>query len=152
MMPDKFFHVTWDMFHHDTKILAAKLKGRQEWQGLVAVTRGGLVPASILAQELDLRWVDTICIASYSQDKTADDINVMKTIQSKGKGLIVIDDLVDSGRTFHWIQRTLPEAYFTAVYAKPEGCHTLSQIEDAVAIDQDRWIVFPWEEQIQEAV
>ena len=151
-MQDKFFHVSWDKIHQDAKGLAAKLKGRQEWQGLVAVTRGGLVPASILAQELDLRWVDTICIASYSQDKEAADINVMKSIPGNGKGLIVIDDLVDSGRTFHWIQKRLPEAYFTAVYAKPEGCHTLSQLDDAIAIDQDQWIVFPWEDQLQQAV
>ncbi|MGI4852026.1 MAG: xanthine phosphoribosyltransferase [Janthinobacterium lividum] len=151
-MQDKFFHVSWDKIHQDAKVLSAKLKGRQEWQGLVAVTRGGLVPASILAQELDLRWVDTICIASYSQDKEAADMNVMKSIQGNGKGLIVIDDLVDSGRTFHWIQKRLPEAYFTAVYAKPEGCHTLSQPDDAVTIDQDQWIVFPWEDQLQQAV
>ena len=70
-MQDKSFHITWDMFHRDTKALAGKLKDRQTWQGLVAVTRGGLAPALILAQEIDLRWVDTICIASYSQDNTA---------------------------------------------------------------------------------
>jgi len=37
--------------------------------GMVAITRGGLVPAAIVARELDMRIIDTFCVASYAREK-----------------------------------------------------------------------------------
>jgi hypothetical protein len=39
---------------------------RARWKSVVAITRGGLVPAAIVARELNIRTVDTICVKSYA--------------------------------------------------------------------------------------
>ena len=44
--------VTWAEVHRDTRILVRRLMGKGPWQGIVALTRGGLVPAAIVAREM----------------------------------------------------------------------------------------------------
>ena len=51
----KAFPVSWDQFHRDARALAWRLASSGPFTGLVAITRGGLVPAAIIARELDLR-------------------------------------------------------------------------------------------------
>ncbi|MCL2452617.1 MAG: xanthine phosphoribosyltransferase, partial [Alphaproteobacteria bacterium] len=62
---EKAFHVSWDQFHRDARALAWRLATGERFAGMVAIARGGLVPAAIVARELDLRIIDTFCIASY---------------------------------------------------------------------------------------
>ena len=64
-MSEKYI-VTWDMLQIYTRKLASRLFKINSWDGIIAVSRGGLVPASLLARELGIRYVDTICIASYN--------------------------------------------------------------------------------------
>ena len=52
---DKAFPVSWDQFHRDARVLAWRLNGAGPFQALAAVTRGGLVPAAIVARELGIR-------------------------------------------------------------------------------------------------
>ena len=61
----KAFPVSWDQFHRDARALAWRLASSGPFEGIVAVTRGGLVPAAIIARELELRIIETVCIASY---------------------------------------------------------------------------------------
>ena len=42
------------------------------WRAVVAITRGGMAPAMIVARELDIRTVDTISVKSYDWQKQAD--------------------------------------------------------------------------------
>ncbi|MBY0429163.1 MAG: xanthine phosphoribosyltransferase, partial [Alphaproteobacteria bacterium] len=69
----KPFPVTWDELHRYSKALAWRLHGAlpegTQWKGIIAVTRGGLVPAGIIARELEIRVVETICISSYDHQK-----------------------------------------------------------------------------------
>ena len=61
------FPVSWDQLHRDSKALAWRLidKG-QSWDKIIAIVRGGLVPAAIIARELDIHYVDTVCVSSYT--------------------------------------------------------------------------------------
>ena len=68
-MPDKAFPVSWDQFHRDARALAWRLNGAGPFQAIVTVTRGGLVPAAIVARELDVRVIETICVASYDHTR-----------------------------------------------------------------------------------
>ena len=63
--PEKSFPVSWEELHRTSKALAWRLLDMKPFKGIVAVTRGGLVPAAIVARELDLRLIETACIASY---------------------------------------------------------------------------------------
>ena len=69
-MGQKYFSVSWDEFHRDSRALVWKLaelpnSKAKSWKGLVAVTRGGMVPAAIVARELEIRLIETVCISSY---------------------------------------------------------------------------------------
>ncbi len=137
------YPVSWDQFHRDCKALAWRLLEQGPFRGIVAVTRGGLVPAAIIARELDIRFIDTVCIASYEQEKTQGSMNLIKGIESDGEGLLVIDDLVDTGETFKAIKAMLPKAHFAAIYAKPKGRPTTHSF--ITEVSQDTWIYFPWD-------
>src|SRR3984893_15334256 len=126
--PEKAFPVSWDQFHRDARALAWRLNGAGPFQPIVTVTRGGLVPAAIVARELDVRLIETICVASYDHVRQGE-LKVLKGVASElikmsgggGKGVLIIDDLVDTGKTARVVRDLLPKAHFATVYAKPMG-------------------------------
>ena len=154
-MNQKLFSVSWDEFHRDSRALVWKLAELEQsrsksWKGLVAITRGGLVPAAIVARELDIRLIETVCIASYS-NKLQDDFKVLKGLDAVGDGQdwLIIDDLVDSGRTAFAIKEMAPKAHLATVYAKPKG-RPLSDTF-VTEVSQNTWILFPWDTQLADS-
>jgi xanthine phosphoribosyltransferase len=140
--PAYTFPVSWEELHRNSRALAWRLLSAGPFTGIVAVTRGGLVPAAIIARELGIRLVDTVCIASYDEMNQGE-IKVLKGIESDGEGLLVIDDLVDTGKTSSVVRAMLPKAYFATIYAKPAG---KPQVDSFVTeVSQDTWILFPWD-------
>jgi xanthine phosphoribosyltransferase len=137
------YHLTWDEFHRDTRALAQQLlaSGKQ-WRGIVAIARGGLIPAAIIARELNIRLVDTLCLASYDHDKQSD-VQILKTVDDDGSDLLLVDDLVDTGVTANIARKLLPHATMAAVYAKPAGMPTSRFWQREFS--QDTWIHFPWD-------
>ena len=121
-MYDKSFPVSWEEVHRNSKALAWRLSEKKPYKGIIAVTRGGLVPAAIVARELDIRLIDTVCVLSYNQ-KNKGEVNVLKEclIAEDGKDWLIIDDLVDTGETIKTIRLKLPNAHYATVYAKPSG-------------------------------
>lgn len=71
--------------------LASRLMPSEQWKGIIAVSRGGLVPGALLARELGIRHVDTVCISSYDHDNQRE-LKVLKRAEGDGEGFIVIDD------------------------------------------------------------
>jgi len=153
------FHVSWDQLHRDARALAWRLDGHGPddggWRAVVGITRGGMAPAMIVARELDIRTVDTISVKSYhagggkadqrreAEVLKAPDANVM----GDGEGILVIDDLVDSGKTLELVRSMYPKAHFACVYAKPEG---EKQADTYItSVSQDTWIFFPWDMALQ---
>ena len=115
----KTYPISWDQLHRDSRALAWRLLSIQRFKGIVAVTRGGLVPAAIIARELELRLVDTVCISSYDWQAQSDEAQILKSIPGSGRDWLIIDDLVDTGKTASIVRDMLPEAHFATVYAKP---------------------------------
>jgi len=138
----KTFPVTWDELHRHARALAWRLLDLGPWQGIVAITRGGLVPAAIVARELDIRLIDTVCIASYD-DRDRGNITVLKRVAGDGAGWLIIDDLVDTGQTARAVREMLPKAHFATVYAKPAGRPLVDTF--ITEVSQDTWILFPWD-------
>ena len=66
----KDYPIAWEELHRNARALAWRLLDHGPWKGIIAITRGGLVPAAIIARELDIRLIDTICISSYDQLET----------------------------------------------------------------------------------
>jgi len=115
-MPKKFY-VSWDNLQREARRLARRQLPVSQWKGIIAVSRGGLVPAALMARELGIRNVETLCISSYDQ--------------------------VDTGTTAKAIRELYPKAKFIAIFAKPMGEALLDDFE--VAIPQDTWIEQPWD-------
>ncbi|VAW24752.1 Xanthine-guanine phosphoribosyltransferase [hydrothermal vent metagenome] len=143
---NKSFPVTWDQFHRDSRALAWRLTEEGPFDSMVAITRGGLVPAAIVARELNIRTVETVCVQSY-QHKNQGDLTVLKSISEtvlRGKGkVLIIDDLVDTGATARVVRAMLPSAHFATVYAKPLGRELVDTF--VTEVSQDTWIYFPWD-------
>jgi xanthine phosphoribosyltransferase len=140
------FPVSWDEFHRDCKALAWRLMEKGPFKGIIAITRGGLVPAGIIARELEIRMIDTVCMASYEGDeqKERGKIQIIKSVNyGDGTGWLVIDDLVDSGETAKKLRETMPKAHYATVYAKPAGKPLVDTF--ITEVSQDTWIYFPWD-------
>ena len=146
---EKSFPVSWDQFHRDARALAWRLAGlRPEWKAIVCITRGGLVPAAIVAREIGTRLIETVCVASYHEYDEQGEMRVLKEIspallEDGGEGILIVDDLTDTGRTAALVRSMLPKAHFAAVYAKPKG---RPQVDTFITeVSQDTWIFFPWD-------
>jgi xanthine phosphoribosyltransferase len=151
---EKGFHVSWDQLHRDARALAWRLDGQGPadtgWRAIVAITRGGMAPAMIVARELDIRVIDTISVKSYNkQDRS--EAKVIKSpdaeLMGDGAGILIIDDLVDSGKTLELVRTLYPKAHFATVYAKPKGRPMVDTF--ITEVSQDTWIFFPWDMALQ---
>ncbi|MEC8109026.1 MAG: xanthine phosphoribosyltransferase [Pseudomonadota bacterium] len=141
---DKAFPVSWEELHRTSKALAWRLLELGPFEGLVAVTRGGLVPTAIVARELEIRLIDTACMASY-QGQARGQVKILKEsgLAGDGKGWLIVDDLVDTGETYKSLRALLPKAHFATVYAKPAGRPLVDTF--VTEVSQDTWIFFPWD-------
>jgi xanthine phosphoribosyltransferase len=146
---DKAFPVSWDQFHRDARALAWRLASSGPFNAIVAITRGGLVPAAIVARELEVRVIETVSIASYHDYKKQGGLKVLKTIAPDVSNLndaakiLIVDDLVDTGATAKLVREMLPKAHFATVYAKPLGRPLVDTF--ITEVSQDTWIYFPWD-------
>lgn len=151
---EKGFHISWDQIHRDSRALAWRLDGKGPqggaWKAVIAITRGGMAPAMIVARELDIRTVDTISVKSYDHQKQSEavilkspDLNLM----GDGEGVLIIDDLVDTGKTLRVVKELFPKAHIATVYAKPEGRPMTDTF--ITEVSQDTWIFFPWDMALQ---
>lgn len=146
--PEKAFPVSWDQFHRDARALAWRLTGQGPFRAIVCITRGGLVPAAIVTRELGIRMIETVCIASYHDYQSQGQLHVIKTVVDHlladgGEGILVIDDLVDTGKTAKVVREMLPRAHIATVYAKPLGRPMVDTF--VTEVSQDTWIYFPWD-------
>jgi len=145
--------ISWVELHRDARYLSEVLHQKGPWKGIIAVTRGGLVPAALVARELDIRLVDTICVTSYDSGSEGEkqagpaqqqgQVKVLKGVPGDGEGYLLIDDLVDTGRTAQAVRRLLPKAYFATLYAKPAGRAIVDTF--VKEFKQTKWIHFPWD-------
>jgi xanthine phosphoribosyltransferase len=147
--PQKAFPVSWDQFHRDARALAWRLAAAGPFDAIVAITRGGLVAAAIVARELGIRLIDTVCVTSYNHTAQGE-ARLLKRASPEipvsgesGKRILIVDDLVDTGNTAKLVRELLPDAHFAAVYAKPMGRPLVDTF--ITEVSQDTWIYFPWD-------
>jgi len=150
---EKGFHVSWDQLHRDARALAWRLQGEapdEGWRAVVAITRGGMAPAMIVARELDIRVVDTISVKSYNH-QTQTEPRVIKSpdmeIVGDGEGVLIVDDLVDTGKTLEVVRERMTKAHVATVYSKPMGRNMVDTY--VTEVSQDTWIFFPWDMALQ---
>ena len=140
--------LTWAQLHQDVRSLAAQLAGKGTFRGIVAVARGGLVPAGILARACNIFLVETVCIRSCEAQIYAPEARVLKAFsQDEGLGWLAVDDMAATGRTAALLRAMLPKAHIAAVYAKEQGMACIDSF--AVMVPRDSWLIFPWDSQFR---
>jgi xanthine phosphoribosyltransferase len=148
--PAKVFPVSWDQFHRDSRALAWRLNGTGPFEAIVCITRGGLVSAAVVARELGIRLIETVCVVSYDHTRQGE-LRVLKGVAPSikalgagdGAGVLIVDDLVDTGQTAKMVRALLPRAHLATVYAKPLGRPLVDTF--VTEVSQDTWIYFPWD-------
>jgi len=137
-------HISWNEFHQDTKLLAEKIKADGEYNKIIAVSRGGLLPAAIVSYELDIRNTHAINISSYDgeQQRQVADVKIDINIGEVDNHTIIIDDLSDTGATIKLLRNLFPNARVATVYAKPSG---INDVDIFAKKMPDKWLVFPWD-------
>ena len=68
-------------------------------------------------------------------------------LMGDGDGILIVDDLVDSGKTLELVREMYPKAHFATVYAKPQGEAMVDTF--ITGVSQDTWIFFPWDMALQ---
>ena len=150
-MATHYYTVTWDQLHRDARALAWRLMALRPLRGIVAVTRGGLIPAAIIARELEVRLVESVSVVTYDEENRGQPmVTKAPTAAGDGEGFLIIDDLVDTGTTARVVRGLLPRAHFACVYAKPAGKVMVDSF--VTEVSQDTWIMFPWDTEPQFAV
>jgi len=141
--------ISWPELHRDARYLSRVLHELGDWKGIIAITRGGLVPAALVARELEIRLIDTVCVVSYGQgdeggaEQKQGALKWLKGVEGDGEGYLLIDDLVDTGRTARAVRERLPKAHFATLYAKPQGRPLVDTF--VKEFKQEKWIYFPWD-------
>jgi xanthine phosphoribosyltransferase len=118
------------------------------WKGIVAITRGGLIPAAIVARELDCRLIESASVITYDEEEIGEPRVAKPPVAAgDGEGWLILDDLVDTGTTARIMRALLPRAHFATVYAKPAGKPMVDTF--VTEVSQDTWILFPWDTEPQ---
>ena len=143
--------ISWPELHRDTRVLCHALMEKEPFKDIIAIARGGMIPAALVARELEIRLIDTICASSYEEAAEGgggaqimrSEVKILKGVDHDGEGYLLIDDLVDTGNTARMIRKLLPKAYFATLYAKPMG----REVVDLCVKEfrQDKWVYFPWD-------
>lgn len=139
--------VSWDEIKRDSTLLAEKLKNEYDVlpSKILAVTRGGLIPAALVTRALGIKDIETIGLESYDDEQGQDEM--VSTLKSAHpdyfENTLVIDDLVDSGKTLEYLRPLTKNCIFATLYAKPDGePHTDCYVR---LFNQETWVDFPWE-------
>jgi xanthine phosphoribosyltransferase len=150
-MATHYYTVTWDQLHRDARALAWRLMALRPLKGIVAVSRGGLIPAAIIARELEVRFIESVSVVTYDEENMGKpEVTKPPTAAGDGDGFLIIDDLVDTGSTARVVRALLPKAHFACVYAKPAGKEMVDSF--VTEVSQDTWIMFPWDTEPQFSV
>ncbi|MFN2115203.1 MAG: phosphoribosyltransferase [Anaerolineae bacterium] len=143
--------VTWDDVEDMCRVLGERLQG-EEFDKILGVARGGLIPTALLAQELGARDVLVASLASYQADERGDDLAVLEFPVSEilaGKRVLIVDDVWDSGRTLELTRRLVEEAggepKVAVLHYKPRMSRFPELAPDYWLAETDDWVVYPWE-------
>ncbi len=150
-MATHYYTVTWDQLHRDARALAWRLMGLRPLRGIVAISRGGLIPAAIVARELDVRLIESVSVVTYEGEEIGEpQVTKPPVAAGDGQGFLVVDDLVDTGTTVRLVRTLLPRAHYCCIYAKPAGRDAIDSF--ITEVSQDTWILFPWDTEPQFSV
>lgn len=150
-MAEKNF-LSWQTIEFLVDRLAEQVKGR-EYESILAITRGGMIPACLLSEKLNMRNILVASVMFYTGvEKKLDRPVFLQFPQDpylKDKRILVVDDVWDSGKTVMAVKNRMlavdgrPEV--AVLHYKPLQSHFPGERPDFMGVETDDWIVYPWE-------
>ncbi len=134
-------YISYDEINAECKKLAYLLAGKG-FKRIIAVARGGLVPACILAQFLNIREISSISLASYEGEKRSELKCLVPPEICIDEQTLFVDDLYDSGNTYRYLKEKYPLAKAVVLFCK----NPTAVLDFPAALKEaEKWLVFPWE-------
>ena len=143
-MEHKLVFPTYEEMHEKAVKLGHLIKSKNiNFDKMVVVSRGGFVPAAVVAYTLGIQDVDIVSIQSYIHREAGKAI--VHRAPKTEEIVLVIDDIVDKGGTAKALKEYMPNMHLAVIYAKPRGLPLASTYVEEIT--QDTWPVFPWDEE-----
>lgn len=130
---------SWEEIKELSIEIANRIKDQgADIQTVVGLSRGGLIPAIIISQILNVKFVPVIWQTRDGLTKEKKRIKMYDT-----ETTLIVDDLVDSGLTFFEVTEAAPNAKYCALFNKQASIAL--DFWGKTLYDDSRWIIFPWE-------
>jgi hypoxanthine phosphoribosyltransferase len=141
--------VTWDALAEMVAELAAKVRG--DYDVMLAITRGGLVPAGMLAYRLGMRNILVAAVEYYDDEGKPGPkptfLQFPADPQLRGQRVLIVDEVWDSGTTIHAVAERVRQAgglATTAVLHYKPARSVVPGAPDHYVATTDRWVVYPF--------
>lgn len=158
----KIFY-TWEQVQGACLELSRQLNS-VDWRPdyIVGLTRGGLVPALLISQYLNVP-METLKVSLRDSNSESESNLWMASDAFEGKKILIVDDINDTGATIAWIKKDwqsscLPNSdVWERVWGDSVRIATLVDNRSSYEFveysawevnkaEEDCWLVFPWEE------
>lgn len=151
-----FQYVSWADVEQKSRAIVKQTNG-MKFDLILAITRGGLTPAALICEALEIRNILTVTAIFYSDNgqpfygMTGPRFLSFPSLDTlEGRSVLIVDDVWDSGTTAHSVRsrvlRARPRSVKVAVlHFKPERNRYPGEGPDFYADRTDNWIVYPWE-------
>lgn len=140
-------YYSYELFKKDTQVLVDKCRDFEP-EILLAVARGGLTLAHLMAQAMDMRNLYTLNSIHYEGELKLDTFNVFNIPDvSHAKRVLIIDDIVDSGETMEEILKILKEKFPDVEFKLATLFYKKTAVlqPDYTVREATQWIDFFWE-------
>jgi len=132
---------SWKKMYKVASDLGYELKRRGPFNHAVTILRGGLVPTRLLMNADVVPECIHLVSVKFLPGYTSVYCSDMEEISDDDK-VLIIDDIIDSGRTFKNVMNALPgKKTYCALVSKQKHIDALY----GVYVPEDRWVIFPWE-------
>jgi hypoxanthine phosphoribosyltransferase len=143
------FQYTPRLFMEDIRKLVKELS-QEHFDAILAVARGGLIPAGILSNRLNIARIHMLQIKSYC-DQTQGHIEILQEpvwSQMVGRRILVVDDLIDEGKTIECVVQLLQSQNITAykIVVLIDKQKTARVVPDYYCRVIKDWVAFFWED------
>jgi hypoxanthine phosphoribosyltransferase len=149
MAPTEKLNVTWDDLERLVVDLADQVRG--EYDVMLAVTRGGLVPAGMLAYRLGIRNIIVAAVAFYDdQGRPAESPTFLQFPADPllhDRRVLIVDEVWDTGSTIQAVidrVRLAGGRPTTAVLHYKPGHSIVPSVPDHHVVTTDDWVVYPF--------
>lgn len=147
----KIKNITWEDVFISCKSIAEQSL-IHDIDCIVAVSRGGLIPARIISEIINIPSIFSIGLSSYTKEIKSN-INLYQNpiedlISGNFKVALVVDEICDTGDTYKYLSNFFKQSntlstIFSSLYLR-EGSSFYPSIYHKKITTED-WLVFPWE-------